>query len=197
MYLGVTLDRSLTFSNHIFNLTRSSYFHLRRLSANQKSVSIPVFTSIIHAFICSRIDYCNSLLIGLPKVRLSPIQTVLNASARLVPHLPRFSHISFLWLNNFIGFLSRSPSIHWSMGSAPVGIQCHSLSHLVSFWATGTGSGTLGFRPCWCPSPFPSPSISRCFPIHSSSPAIEFHSCFFFTTDVSAPIRSTLHLLTF
>src|SRR6218665_4021429 len=22
----------------------------------------------------------------------------------------------------------------------------------------------LGFRPYWCPSPFPSPSISRCFP---------------------------------
>src|SRR6218665_4026133 len=25
------------------------------------------------------------------------------------------------------------------------------------------GSGILGFRPCWCSSPFPSPSISRCF----------------------------------
>jgi len=40
----------------------------------------------------------------------------------------------------------------------------------------------------------PSPSISRCFSIHSS-PAIGFHLCFFFTTDVSAPIRSTHHLL--
>src|SRR6218665_652863 len=32
------------------------------------------------------------------------------------------------------------------------------------------------------------PSISRCFSIHSSSPAIEFHSRFFVTTDVSATI---------
>src|SRR6218665_3877072 len=32
------------------------------------------------------------------------------------------------------------------------------------------------------------------FSIHSSR-AIGFHSCFFFTTDVSAPIRSTIHLL--
>src|SRR6218665_445572 len=39
-----------------------------------------------------------------------------------------------------------------------------------------------------------SPSISR-FSIHSSH-AIGFQSCFFFTTDVSAPIRLTLHLLT-
>src|SRR6218665_3934060 len=41
----------------------------------------------------------------------------------------------------------------------------------------------------------PLPSISLCFSIHSSSPAIEFHSCFFFTTDGSAPTWSTLHLL--
>src|SRR6218665_3765702 len=39
-------------------------------------------------------DYCNSLLVGLPKVRLSPIQSVLNAAARLVGRLPRTSHIS-------------------------------------------------------------------------------------------------------
>ena len=52
------------------------------------------FTSMVHAFICSRIDYCNSLLVGLPKSRLSPLQSVLNAAARLIARLPRFSHIS-------------------------------------------------------------------------------------------------------
>src|SRR6218665_3913462 len=64
---------TLTFSEHVANLTRSSYFHLRRLRAIRRSVSSHVFTSIVHAFVCSRIDYCNSLLVGLPKVRLSPI----------------------------------------------------------------------------------------------------------------------------
>src|SRR6218665_283973 len=39
-----------------------------------------------------------------------------------------------------------------------------------------------------------SPSMSWYFYIHSS-PAIRFHSCFFFMTDVSALIRSILHLL--
>jgi len=42
----------------------------------------------------------------------------------------------------------------------------------------------------------PSPSISLCFPIHSSSPAIEFHSCFFFPTNVPAPVgRPITHFL--
>src|SRR6218665_2293661 len=74
--LGVVLDSKLTFSEHVANLTRSpisSYFRLRRLRAIRRSVSPYVFTSIVHAFVCSRIDYYNSFLIGLPKVRLSPI----------------------------------------------------------------------------------------------------------------------------
>src|SRR6218665_2368732 len=60
----------------------------------RRSVSSHIFTSIVHAFVCSRIDYCNSLLIGLPKVRLSPIQSVLNAAARLIRRLPRTYLIS-------------------------------------------------------------------------------------------------------
>src|SRR6218665_3972465 len=104
--LGVTLDSALTFSQHISNLTRSSHFQLRRLRTIRKAVSVPIFTSIVHAFVCSRIDYCNSLLIGLPKTRLSPLQTVLNAAARLIARLPRYSHISYYikehlhWLPN-------------------------------------------------------------------------------------------------
>src|SRR6218665_3667435 len=92
--LGVVLDSTLTFSEYVANLTRASYFHLRRLRAIRRSVSSHVFTLIVHAFVCSRIDYCNSLLVGLPKVRLSPIQSVLNAAARLAGRLSRTSHIS-------------------------------------------------------------------------------------------------------
>jgi len=77
-------------------LTRSCYYNLRRLRAIRRSVSSPVFTTIIivHAFIWSRIDYCNSLYAGLPTTRLSSIQSVMNLTTRLIARLPRFSHIS-------------------------------------------------------------------------------------------------------
>src|SRR5688572_28483991 len=45
--LGVTLDSSLTFTEHIAKLTRSSYLQLTRLRAIRKSVSSSTFTSII------------------------------------------------------------------------------------------------------------------------------------------------------
>jgi len=62
--LGVTTDSSLTFAGYISNLTCSSYFHFRRLRLICRSVSSSIIDTSIHAFICSRIDYCNSLLIG-------------------------------------------------------------------------------------------------------------------------------------
>src|SRR6218665_433564 len=50
----------------------------------------------------------------------------------------------------------------------------------------GTGSGIPGFRPCWCPSPFPSPFISRCFPFTLLHLPLNFIRLFF-TVAVSAP----------
>src|SRR6218665_1616214 len=62
--------------------------------SNQSSISSRVLTCIVHAFICVRIDYCNSLLFGLPKVCLSPLQSVLNAAARIFAQFSHTSHIS-------------------------------------------------------------------------------------------------------
>ena len=59
---------------------------------------------LVHAFITSRVDYCNSLLYGLPIYQLNKLQRVLNASARLVCNAPRFCHISPLFVV-CIGFL--------------------------------------------------------------------------------------------
>ena len=39
-----------------------------------------------------------------------------------------------------------------SLGLQPVGVQCPPTSLLGEF--PGTGSDVLGYRPCWCPSPF-------------------------------------------
>src|SRR6218665_3275315 len=44
----------------------------------------------------------------------------------------------------------------------------------------------MGFRPCWCPSPFPSPSISQCFLFTLLHLPLDFIRLFF-TVAVSAP----------
>ena len=46
------------------------------------------------AFIIGRIDYCNSLLFGLPSVHVLKLQPLQNAAARLISNVPRYSHIT-------------------------------------------------------------------------------------------------------
>ena len=48
----------------------------------------------MHAFVTSRIDYCNSLLCGLPAKQLDKIQRVQNTAARIIFRLPKFCHIT-------------------------------------------------------------------------------------------------------
>ena len=49
--------------------------------------------ALIHSFISSRIDYCNSLLYGVPKCHIDKLQRVQNAAARLVMQV-KFCHIT-------------------------------------------------------------------------------------------------------
>ena len=93
---------SLGVRSHISLAPPTSIWDTLGLSAS--IVSASDFISIVHTFVCSRIDYCNSLLVGLCKVRLSPLQTVLNACARpiawfLVSHTsPFFIMLQLHWL---------------------------------------------------------------------------------------------------
>ena len=54
---------------------------LRRI---RKYLSKDNTKTLVHAFISSRIDYCNSLLYGLPEYQLNKLQRVQNMCARLI-----------------------------------------------------------------------------------------------------------------
>jgi len=49
--------------------------------------------TLVHAFISSRVDYCNALLYGVTDGVLRRLQSVLHAAARLITGIRRFNHI--------------------------------------------------------------------------------------------------------
>ena len=92
--LGVLLDSELTMDAHIKQLCRSCFYQLRRLQVIRHCLSRGTLLTLACAFICNRIDYCNGVLYGVTASRLDRLQSALNATARLVLIIPKFSHIS-------------------------------------------------------------------------------------------------------
>jgi len=64
------------------------------LSAVARSLSVEAVKAVVHAFISSRLDYCNSLLTGVNDGLLRRLQSVQNAAARLVTGTRRCEHIT-------------------------------------------------------------------------------------------------------
>jgi hypothetical protein len=92
--LGVHFDINLNMKQHINNVCRQCYFQLRQLRVIRKNLPSPVVKTLLHAFISSRLDYCNSLLYGLPNCEIMKLQSVQNAAARLFGGLRKFDHIT-------------------------------------------------------------------------------------------------------
>ena len=80
--------------SHINKTCSSAFYYLYNMRRIRKYLSRSVIESLVHAFITSRIDYCNSLLYGLPNSHIMKLQRIQNAKARLVTGTPRFCHVT-------------------------------------------------------------------------------------------------------
>ena len=92
--LGIILDPKLSFLPHVNQVTKSAFFHLRNIARIRPSLSFSAAETLTHAFITSRLDYCNSILFGLPNYILNKLQYVQNSAARLLTSTRRRDHIT-------------------------------------------------------------------------------------------------------
>lgn len=102
--LGAWFDCYFTMDRHVNQICKAGYFYLHNISRIRKYLTRETTERLVHAFIHSRLDYCNSLLYGLPDCLLAKLQRVQNSAARLVDMAPKFSHITPIlmklhWLN--------------------------------------------------------------------------------------------------
>ena len=92
--LGVTLDRKLSFDQHVNNTCKSCYHHIRALRHIRESLPEEVVKIVACSVIGSRLDYCNSLLNGTSKSNLNKLQRVQNTLARVVLRQRKYDHIT-------------------------------------------------------------------------------------------------------
>ena len=92
--LGVTFDPQMSHINHISAVLKSVRFHLRNLGFIRKYLNRTATEQLVHAFITSRLDFCNSLMYNLPQYQIDKLQRLQNATARLITLSRRNTHIT-------------------------------------------------------------------------------------------------------
>ena len=92
--LGAWFDSHLDMSTHISKTCGSAFYYLYSIRHIRKFLSREHTEQLVHAFITSRLDYCNSLLYGVPDCQIVKLQRVMNASARLIYCAPKFCRIT-------------------------------------------------------------------------------------------------------
>uniref|UniRef100_A0A8D0CS33 Reverse transcriptase domain-containing protein n=3 Tax=Sander lucioperca TaxID=283035 RepID=A0A8D0CS33_SANLU len=92
--LGVIFDQDLSFNAHLKQTSRTAFFHLRNIAKIRNILSQNDAEKLVHAFVTSRLDYCNSLLSGCSNKSLKTLQLIQNAAARVLTRTNKRDHIS-------------------------------------------------------------------------------------------------------
>ena len=78
----------------IASICRSSLYHLRNIGSVRKYLTDTSAAKLVHSLVTARLDYCNSLLFGLPDCKLNRLQRVQNIAARILTLSPMSDHIT-------------------------------------------------------------------------------------------------------
>ena len=92
--IGVILDQEMSLDEHVTNMCKTCFFHLRNKARIRDSLAQKDNEILVHAFITSKLDSCNSLLYGLPQFLNDCLQAVQNCAARLITRSRKHDHIT-------------------------------------------------------------------------------------------------------
>ena len=82
--IGVVTDSYLSLVVHIQRTCRAALFQFSRISKIRRFLDFSSAKCIMNALALSRIDYCNSLYVGLPDELLKRLQRVQNSATRMI-----------------------------------------------------------------------------------------------------------------
>ena len=94
--LGFILDSNLTMKQHVIKTCQTAYYELKRISSIRRYLTEDAAKQLVTSCAVSRLNYCNSLLMGTPNSVIQPMQKVQNTHARLILRAPRHQNCTSL-----------------------------------------------------------------------------------------------------
>jgi len=82
--LGVKLDASLNMERQINSVRQKCYWTLNNIRGIQRYLDEALKLMLVKQLIISKMDFCNSLYMNLPKTRLKKLKSILNGCVRFI-----------------------------------------------------------------------------------------------------------------
>ena len=90
--VGAIFDSTLSMVPQVNSLCKTASYHLRNIARIRHLLSKESTEILVHAFVFSKLDYCNALLYGLPQCVIKKLQLVQNSAARLITCSRKYDH---------------------------------------------------------------------------------------------------------
>ena len=87
--LGAWLDENMTFTSHVNRKARTAMLNFRHIRTIRKNLTADACETLCLSLVMSHLDYCNSILLGLPSRTLKPFERIQAMCAKLVLNLKK------------------------------------------------------------------------------------------------------------
>lgn len=91
--LEVTFDTHLTMERPVRNV-KAANFHLISIGQIHRLLNRMAPKTLVLALVLSRLDYCNTLHVGLPEEQIGRLQRVQNMASRMIKRVLQRDHIT-------------------------------------------------------------------------------------------------------
>lgn len=92
--LGVLIDQSLTYNDHVAKTTSNCLFKLKQISRIKHLLDRNSLLLVMNAFVFSKLFYCSTVWANTSQSNVKKLQLVQNFAARIVLGLRKYDHIS-------------------------------------------------------------------------------------------------------
>ena len=92
--LGYIIDNELKSTAHINKLTSTLFITIRKIARIRHLIDKEPTKILMQALVLSKLDYCNSLLIGTSKYNLMKLQRIQNMSCQVINNIKKYDIIT-------------------------------------------------------------------------------------------------------
>jgi len=93
------VDKTLSMSKQISEVTKSNFFKLSNMYKIRKCLTEEAAKTMVSTMVISCLDYCNSLYYGLPDILLDRLLAVQKSAARLISLTGKYEHITPVFID--------------------------------------------------------------------------------------------------